>query len=113
MKLVASTCLFILIGLMTFYISPIVNRPDMYYWYYLWDKGKDVLLIGCVVALLPKQYKRIPLFVFIFAIIRFIWDIIVESTGIYVNHPLAVNILFATLVAACITVVITEWRKLK
>lgn len=107
MKMTAIACCFILVGMLYCY----ADLPGWQKWYFIWDKTKDVMLLASLTLLAPKAYRRIPLFTLIFVSIRLIWDIIVEITGIYINHPLAVNILFIILLMVCVTAVLKEWHR--
>src|SRR5688572_18508748 len=70
------------------------------YAYYFWDKTKDLLLV------LAFFYKPIrtdylkPVFLLIF--LRWVWEIISLCTGLSINNPQAVGILFITVTLICL-----------
>lgn len=54
--------------------------------YYLWDKGKDVLLCYALWQVSKKKYGDIAKPAFYFTLVRFGWEIISKATGIDINN---------------------------
>ena len=85
---------FIVIGMLCFYSMATFNVE---YWdrlYFFWDKGKDVLLTYALWQLSIKKYGDIVEPLFWLTEIRFGWDIVSWLTGLSVNNPQVIGILF-------------------
>lgn len=85
------------------------NRWQNIYW--IWDKGGYVLLWYVILTLSPKPFKYIAKLALLFTTIRFIWHLITVPTGLLINDPPAINILFTILVAALILTAFAKWRQ--
>lgn len=79
--------------------------------YYLWDKSWNILLFYTLYQLSYKWIKVLPLVCLIFAVIRLIWHIITVTFKVNINHPVAVNMLFAILVLSGVILMVVELRK--
>lgn len=92
------TISFIVIGLIVF-TSMATFDYGIYseHWgrsYALWDKGKDCLLLYLAWDLSYKKYGNLLLPLFIFMILRLVWDFISWGTGLSINNTKAVGVLF-------------------
>ena len=85
--------------------------------FYVWDKVKDVLLFAAAYALCPAKVKPFVRPVLIYAVIRFIWEIISAITGVTINDHRAVNTLFLVMAVVVAVLLIKDiearWNKLK
>jgi len=62
--------------------------------YALWDKGKDCMLVYLVWRLSKKKYGNLFKHLFWLTVVRLSWDCVSWVTGLSVNNPIAVGILF-------------------
>lgn len=111
MKLIALCCFYALLPFLVFYSMEAVHNRDWHEVYYLWDKSKDCLLFFTLYRLSYKWAKGLPLIALNFSLIRLLWHIITVTFGITINHPVAINTLFAILVAAGLILMVIELRK--
>lgn len=88
------TIAFIIIGLMIFTSMATFNVEAWDRSYFIWDKGKDVLLAYLVWQLSIKRYGHVVQPLFWFMVVRFWWDIISWGTALSVNDPKIIGILF-------------------
>lgn len=127
------TGVFIFLGLLYFLMNDIFFPPDelpeeevlRYYTkvedrYYLWDKAKDVLLCGTILFLLRliRRYENeAALFerfwwpIFIFLVIRFIWEIVAQQFNLNINLDLVGKLLFGVLLLSWFWIVILNFLK--
>lgn len=101
------------IGLLIFYVWGIFNQ-GWYEYYYLWDKGKDLLIF---IALFQpdKRLKTAIVPVIVFSLIRFLWQLISSVTGLDINTPKITDYLFTLLALVCSYLTLKEllkWHKL-
>lgn len=102
-----------IVGLLVFYVWGIVNT-GWHEYYYLWDKGKDLLVFIAMYEIANKRLKKAIKPVIIFSIIRFLWQVISSVTSSDINNVKAVDYLFVTLVLVCSYLTIKdlyEWHK--
>ena len=88
------TISFVVIGLLCFYSMATFNVE---YWdrlYFFWDKGKDVLLTYALWQLSIKKYGQLLQPLFWFTVIRFGWDTVSWVTGLSINNPQVIGVLF-------------------
>ena len=88
------TIAFIVIGLIAFTSMAVFEQEIWARGYALWDKGKDVLLVGIIAELSRKKYGQLFMPLFYFVIIRLAWDVISWITGLDVNNAKVVGFLF-------------------
>jgi hypothetical protein len=69
--------------------------------YYLWDKGKDLVLFLGVYHILPLPNKKFIVPVLWFSLIRFVWQIISTLTGLNINNTEVVGWLFIIAAGTC------------
>lgn len=111
--IVVATLSFYITGLLIFLIWGKVNG-DWADWYYLWDKGKDLLFIICLHLCSSKKYRWVVKYVMFYAAIRFIWEIISTITGVNVNSTEAIGWLFIAMSLVCSYLTLKElltWRR--
>ncbi len=100
---------YLFMGGMLFFLTLKVVPNDYvtYKAYYLWDKGKDCLLLFCLL-LLCEPLRRF-LFVFlVYSLIRFLWQILVTITGEDINDIRWINVIWLILVIYMVTISIKE-----
>src|SRR5690606_30010706 len=113
MKMIVIAISFYLIGLMLFNTSAVF---DSYWWhsfYFLWDKGKDVLFISAIYFVVKHRYV---LWLLIYSIIRFLWELLTNLKAWNANNDSWVMISFLLLTLICSGVFIKEslkWLKQK
>ena len=95
--------LFFFFGIVVFYNYADFEKPVWGDIYFMWDKTKDVLLIGTIFYLLKivsvqnRVFKTVLVIsksVFIFALIRLAWEVISLVTGIDINRRVIIDIIF-------------------
>lgn len=115
MKAVQWAILVYFFGLLLFYTTA-GAYPTLYRMtYFGWDKGKDLLFFMALYSII-KTHRRVILPMLIFALIRFLWDIISTTTHIDKNHYQAVNFLLASLLLISAFICLKElriWQRLK
>lgn len=82
--------------------------------YYIWDKGKDLLLFIGIYYLIPRSQRNIIVPIIWFSVIRFIWQIVSTLTGLNINNTEAVGWLFIGAAGVCSYLMLKgfkEWRK--
>lgn len=102
-----------LIGLLVFLTKGQFNlhSPEWDKGYYLWDKLKDVIFIAAIIKPIPFSIRWAVKPIFVYAIIRFIWEIISTFTGLTVNNPKVMGILFILATLACLYLMVNDARK--
>lgn len=114
MRLYAIAVTWYLIGLLTFYTLGIIEKPIWPVAYYVWEKTKDLLLISAIAAK-PAKTPYIKS-VYVFALLRLIWEIVSYTAEWNINSKKAVGILFIIL-AITITYVLCKelikWERQK
>ena len=109
--MIALSLIWYLLGLIVFYTF---GQIGIDYWaeiYYVWDKAKDVLFIWAIYQLIKGKAF---LWVLIFSIIRFVWEIFSLILGTSVNNEKAVAALFLILSILCLAILlrdVSKWRK--
>lgn len=101
-----------MVGLLVLYTWGQLNN-GWYEYYYLWDKGKDVLLLLALYSV-AGRFKWAVMPVIIFSIVRFVWQIISSITGWNINNVQAVGWLFIILAFPCSFLLLKElfkWHK--
>lgn len=104
-----------LMGLLLFYTAAtfyVHEYNNWGYFYYLWAKGSDVLLI--VTVLMRPRNSRDILPALIVAAARFLWEIVAWIIGLQSTNPVLVGSLFITLIFVCLLITIKEiinWPK--
>jgi len=84
--------------------------------YYFWNKGLDFMKWVVIYKLVDGRMRWVVKPVLIFALIRFIWDIVSYFTGLKVNNSVVVAILFMLLVTIFFYLFLKElikWQRLK
>lgn len=88
------TIAFFMIGMLVFYAMATFHID---YWsrlYFIWDKGKDVIIMYSLWQLSVKKYGQVLQPVFWFTVVRLVWEFISWATGLAVNNSIVVGILF-------------------
>lgn len=93
MKWYRSSIMWYLLGLLLFYHMADFSNPVWGHLYYVWDKGKDVLLLVALAGLAPKHRKQI-LPVIIFSIIRLLWEVAAWLINQNINGSKVIDYLF-------------------
>jgi hypothetical protein len=86
----------IVFGLILFTTCAVFDQQIWARGYAIWDKAKDLILIGLLVQFTRKKYGNVFIPVFYLILLRLVWDLISWGTGLSVNNPKAVGILFIT-----------------
>ena len=113
MKWYRSSIMWYLLGLLLFYHMADFGKPFWGHLYYVWDKGKDVLLLVTLAGLAPRHRKQI-LPVIIFSIIRFLWEVATWIISTDINGSRVIDYLFLLCLAAYLWPFIKEskeWQK--
>jgi hypothetical protein len=102
-----------LTGLLMFYSFAAFEITYWSWLYYGWDK-----LFGCsallwYVVLIHTKEKHLVKPVFVFSIIRFLWEIMSYFTGVTVSNEIAIAVLFILLIAVCLYLFIKDLKWLK
>lgn len=89
---------YVFLGGMVFFLSLKVVPNDIvtYKAYYLWDKGKDCLFIFCLL-LFCEPLRRFLFIVFIYSLIRLLWQIFITITNEDINDIRWINVTWLTL----------------
>lgn len=105
---IAATAYFFMGGMLFFLTLKVIpNDFVTYKAYYLWDKGKDCLLLFCLL-LLCEPLRRF-LFVFlVYSLIRLLWQIIITITNEDINDIRWINVTWLILVVYMIYLSIRE-----
>jgi hypothetical protein len=98
-------------GLMIFLTTGLLDYNGFYPYYYLWDKAKDVIFLAAILRPIPFKERWAVKPILIYAIIRFVWEIIVTVTGWKINDVKAMAILFLAMLAVCLYLMVTDLRK--
>jgi len=88
------TVAFIVMGLLTFTGFAMFDVENWARAYALWDKGKDCLLLFCLVNYSAKKYSQLVKPIFYLSIMRLVWDGISWVTGLNINNTKVVGLLF-------------------
>lgn len=102
--------LWLIIGSATFLIYAWFRTDKVTVWddlYFIWDSGKDVLLLTALFLTIDKRWRWLIWPSLIYFTIVFIWQIVAPITRWDVNHPTAVVVVFSAL----LTIVIILLRK--
>lgn len=71
--------------------------------YYIWDKSKDVLLMLVILYLIPRHRILPTAFVFVYTILRLLWEIVSIIIQADINTHWGANILFL-IMAVCLAI---------
>lgn len=102
-----------IIGLLILYTWGTLNQ-GWYEYYYLWDKGKDTLLVMAMYCLAENRLKWAIKPVIIFSIVRFLWQVTSSITSWDINNIKVVDYLFILLALICSYLSLKElykWHK--
>lgn len=102
-----------IIGLLIMYTWGTPNTW-WYEYYYLWDKGKDLLIFIALFYAVNKKMKTAIKPVIFFSSARFLWQIISSTADKDINNIIAIDYLFITLAFICSWICIKElikWHK--
>lgn len=113
--MVAAALSVYIIGLLILYTWGQFNQ-GWYEYYYLWDKGKDLLFFIGIHCLIENRYKWAVKPVIFFSIIRFVWQIISSITEWNINNVKIVGWLFIVLALICSFLTLKElikWHRQK
>lgn len=106
MRLIQVTVLFMLTGWLFFLIRGREEEPYTSI-YFIWDKGKDALLVKCVLILMDVKYRWIVKPVYYFCLIRLLWEIANPFTDLEINHPDIITGLF-TIIATGVALLLLK-----
>lgn len=100
---------YVFMGGMVFFLTLKVVPNDLptYKAYYLWDKGKDCLLLFCLLVMC-EPLRRILLVIFFYSVIRFLWQIFITTTNEDINDIRWINVTWLTTVAYMVFLCIKE-----
>lgn len=98
MRLLSVAITVYIMGLLTFYVAASFNTKLWDIAYFGWDKVADCGILFWWFLYSIPQYKRIVKWLFVFSIIRFIFDVQYVFTGISVNNEVLVAFLFLILI---------------
>lgn len=113
MKWLQLFLIWFLIGMTVFYHMADFSQPVWSHIYYLWDKGKDVLIMAALIALAPRL-KKFVLPVFVFSIIRFLWEVAAWVINEDINNSKVIDYLFLLCLGVYLWIFIKEskeWQK--
>lgn len=94
MKLIYITIAVILIGLWIGYVSADYYDGRWMEYYYLWDKGKDVLLLLIPVQFVSKKLKIILCSMVVFFLVRFVWQMFAIRDYATASRPSIIFLLY-------------------
>src|SRR5690348_1671058 len=105
-----------IVGLLVWYTFAWLGSNGWHTYFYLWDKGKDVLFLLCIYHLVKTEYKWVIRLIVIFSAIRLGWEIVSLITGWNVNNKRTVAGLFIVLTATISLILFKElvkWQRQK
>ena len=88
---------FFIAGLLLFYTKAIFDFELWNAVYFLWDKGKDLLILIVLWDIVNKKSRKILTPVLWLSGIRFLWEIVSLISGVNVNNNLWVAVFFTLL----------------
>lgn len=89
------------------------NSPGYTAFYYIWEKGKDLLFLLSILYLIPKEHRWLIKPLWIYALIRLLWEIIKPFTDLATDHPTVIKGLFTALLTGVIILLIKDLRQRK
>lgn len=105
---------FYIVGILFFLVGkiPYTKYPEFIgSLFYMWDKTKDLFYIGTILYFIPRPY-RLPFWVvFIYSIIRVLWEITRPMTQWDINNPEAVIYLFTAMTTGVVILLIWAMKK--
>lgn len=111
--LLVASLVWYVFGLLIQYLWGQYNT-DWQVWIFLWNKVKDLLLLGVIYYFVPAKYQRPVFWVLMFALIRVICEILSIFKVINVNNLQTVRTLFIALSLVCGFLVlngVSKWHK--
>ena len=96
-----------LIGIMFFYSVAVFELPKWAFIYYSWDKLLDggVFAWAALYDLSKQPIRPVIKPIFLFSVIRFLWEVVSYFTGVSINNEWVVALLF--LILLCVIALIT------
>ena len=110
MKWLKFFLIWFLIGMTVFYHLADFSQPVWSHIYYVWDKGKDVLVMAALIAVAPR-FKKFVLPIFIFSIIRFLWEVASWVIQADINNSKVIDYLFLLCLAVYLWIFTNEWKE--
>ena len=93
-KLVNASVIVLLSGLLIFFAIADFNNPGWWPFYWMWDKGKDLLCFASMYVLTNGFLKKVFLYILVFLTIRFLWEVAAKIFGQDINNIIVVDLLY-------------------
>lgn len=115
MRVIAISVMWYMAGLFLFYHMADFSKIEWQSAYYIWDKAKDLLFVSALLY----NFKRMKLsltVVFIFCVIRLLWEIVANITSTDINNSKVIDWIFVAFMIIWFVATIKElieWQKVK